>query len=237
MNPLKFEGMAELRKTDRKAHNHVVDFLEDVERQVKRAGGKCKFYRKRSVKFVDDNSQVNGYWDDDAKELVAAIKQPFDQWLPLVVHEFGHFRQWIEEREAYTIPYFDNGRSKYTAEERFFNWLEGEYRYRDRNKLYIDAGLQRDVELDCERVALRLIREYHLPIDPKRYSKKAAAYTHFYNVIVETKTWYTPGNEPYNNERILNAMPSNLDADFNAISDELFNLFVEECYDECPILA
>lgn len=227
---LEFRGMKELLFEDVSAFQRIVDFLQDISEQFARTGCTLKLVPERTVPFIDDSTRVNGYWDEDAKCLVAAVDQPLDQWLPLVAHEFAHYRQWLERREPYTAV-MKEVEQGLTVEDLGFGWLEGKHKLSKKKiKLYI--GQLRDMELDCERRTLMLIKEYGLPINTVHYAKKAAAYAHFYNVLIETKKWYEPMNEPYNNPVILEYMPSNLDGDFSKISKSLKTIMIKECYGE-----
>jgi hypothetical protein len=207
-------------KSEGEEVKRVKDFIEDVKRQVERAGGTCFFPDTRTVDF-GDGSQVNGYWDEENLVLACAMGQPFGQQLRLVAHEFGHFRQWIEQRPAYVAAYADPNESW------GFGWVEGanEYEYRARAAL----ATLRNMELDCERVTLRIIREYHLPIDVEDYIQRAAAYVYFYHLMAEYRTWYIPDREPYNIPEVLALMPTDLDGDFDTIPDNIHTVMANEC--------
>ena len=188
-------------------------FLEVVRKDVEESGGSLHLPMERSVD-LGDGVMCNGYWDEETKVLAAARAQSEPKFLRLLVHEYGHFRQWKEKRKAYWISYthplteiLDR-----TLEDIFFSWLNGEECNKELVKFTCDVA--RDLELDCERVTIKLIKKYKLPIDIDEYCQRAAAYTYFYNTLPETRKWYVIGREPYNNPDILKLMPKNLDGDF-----------------------
>ena len=85
------------------------------------------------------------------------------------------------------------------------------------------------MELDCERVAIGVIEKHLLPIDIPEYCKKANAYVHFYNLMKETRKWYSIGKEPYNIKEIVDIMPDNLDDDCTVFTEEMRSVMMEHC--------
>ena len=106
-------------------------------------------------------------------------------------------------------------------------WMDGYIELNDDQlKRYIGAA--RDLELDCEMRSADKIVKYNLPLDVSRYIKAANAYVLFYNVMMITKKWYVIGEEPYNNEAIVEAMPHIFSIDFNNPPQELIDLMLKE---------
>ena len=70
-------------------------------RQVETNGGNVHFPMEKSVILAGETTECNGYWDKDTMTLAAAKGQEPDRFLRLLVHEYCHFRQWSEKREAY----------------------------------------------------------------------------------------------------------------------------------------
>jgi hypothetical protein len=186
---------------------------------------------ERSVKMGDELLECNGYWDHDTMVLAAAMKQPEDNFIRLLAHEYGHFRQWKEKREPYWIT-FGHPKAKECGEKSledvFFKWLENR-RELDKETIKFSCDVSRDLELDCERVTVELIKKYNLPIDLEDYCRRANAYVYFYNILPETRKWYVIGKEPYNIPEILELMPTNLDGDYTTTPEEVAELMKKEC--------
>jgi hypothetical protein len=160
------------------------------------------------------------------------MDQPWDDFLRLIVHEYGHFRQWKEKREAYTITYnhpMKEELGEKSLEDAFFKWLEGSKEL-DEEAIKFTCDIARDLELDCERVTVELIKKYDLPIDIEDYCRRASAYVYFYNILPETRQWYVIGKEPYNIPEIVELMPVNLDGDYTTIPEEVAELMKKECH-------
>jgi hypothetical protein len=91
-----------------------------------------------------------------------------------------------------------------------------------------DISLIRDMELDNEKRTVEVIKKWKLDIDLKLYIQKANAYIYFYNWVKYSKRWSKAGNSPYNNDRILAAMPNNFENDYSNIPYEIKAIFEEE---------
>ncbi len=146
-----------------------------------------------------DGVQVGGYFDEDNKTLAVATGRRKDSWLGVMLHEYCHLTQWVEDQPMWRA---------YRSE--MWEWLEGK-RIRD------PAGAVRSVqavEEDCERRAMRLARELQAPINLETYARGANAYIHFHNTIADTRKWYRPGVVMTEMPELLAAANPTLDRDF-----------------------
>jgi hypothetical protein len=57
------------------------------------------------------------------------------------------------------------------------------------------------------------------------YIQKSNAYIYFYNILGETKRWYTTDNEPYILKEIWEKMPNNFDGIYDTTPEEIRNVF------------
>jgi len=186
----------------------VLPFINHIEKELKKNKVKLNFSKTRLV------DGCNGYFSDSPKpELAVAVDQPFEKWFPIFVHESCHFDQWMEQCPEWTNTIMSSSDSNSVMEL----WLNGEITLSRKQRENI-IGLCRDCELDCERRAIGKIKGWKLPINPEYYAQRASAYIHFYNVLMETRRWYDETlSEPYNMERIVKAMPENLDGDYSKL--------------------
>ena len=109
--------------------------------------------------------------------------------IPLLVHEFSHMQQWIENSKVWSYgKYLDD----------VDRWLVGD------DVKDIDEKINKIqlLELDCERRAVKYILKYSLPINLKIYCQKANAYLFFYTWMRETRTWSREGNSSYADKNI-----------------------------------
>lgn len=156
-----------------------------------------------------DNIRCSGYFDGDVPQPVLACSTggPPDKWVGTLLHEYSHLTQWAEQCPLWAAA----------AGDEWGDWIAGK---RVRN---IKAQLiaSRELEADCERRTIRLIRELGAPVDLERYARCANAYVHFYNTIAETRKWYAKGREPYNNTEVLALCNPTLDTDFSKTPPKL----------------
>ena len=161
--------------------------------------------------FTPDKIRCVGYFDtDDKKELVVAGKDR--NWLMTLVHEYGHLTQWVENckewREAENIDNIDD-------------WLNGIEVSNAKKAL----AKTRDLELDNEKRAVQLIKQWGLPINTKIYTQKANAYVQYYNYLYYTRRWHHPNNSPSKNPKVYKQMPSTFSMDYKKLSDKYRKVF------------
>jgi hypothetical protein len=136
--------------------------------------------------------------------------------LQILVHEYCHLTQWQDNIKIWK-EYNNKG---FKVDE----WLEGK---NIRNiKKYIQLAI--DLELDNERRSVKMMKQWGLSIDTKKYTKGANAYLQFYNWMLQTRKWSKPTNTPYTNKRIVSAMPDSFRMDYTKLSKRLEKLYKEE---------
>jgi hypothetical protein len=208
----------------------VEQFIEIVEEDVRKSGGTTNFPMERSVRFGYEQMECNGYWDDVSMSLVVARKQGPDSFLRILTHEYGHFIQWKERRAEYWIlnehPLVEELGVE-SLEKILWSWLGGEDQSVEH--VTISCNVCRDLELDCERITLGLIKKYELALDVEDYARRANAYVYFYNVLLENRQWYMIDKEPYNIPEILEIMPTDLDGDYTTTPQNISQLMKQLC--------
>lgn len=195
----------------------VQQFIDFVRIQCKHHKIYCAL---RPVKYVKigNNIRCSGYFDSKLRLLAVALKGKTP--LEVVVHEYGHMTQWIDQCIEWTA-----GEST-DADICIDNWLAGEEV--DGIDYYINIAKQ--IELDNEKRSVALIKQFKLDsiIDVERYIQKANAYVLWYNWLKTTRKWSSPDNLPYTNENILNVMSKEFDMDYINLTPELIELFKTE---------
>jgi hypothetical protein len=119
------------------------------------------------------------------KEFVVAMKR--DCAFEIFVHEYCHYLQWKERPEFYN--------TKAKGCDVVFSWLEGTD-YSDRVLAKAFANVI-ELEWDCERTVLQLVKRYKLPIDVEKYIRGANCYLFFYHTVHETRAWTSKNRSPY----------------------------------------
>ena len=150
-------------------------------------------------KFVNSgNSRCEGYFHECEKVIrIAGTNQYFLQTL---VHEYGHFLQYINQVEVYK----KSDKAGIIVE----NWFNGkDY---DKKTLKRAFLLVRAMERDCEKRALKIIDEFNLKIDKKLYAKRANCYIYTHFLMEKTRKYGTYKKSPYFSKYVLKIMPSNM---------------------------
>ena len=150
-------------------------------------------------KFVNSgNSRCEGYFHEGEKVIrIAGANQYFLQTL---VHEYGHFLQYINQVEVY--------KKSDKAGVIIENWFNGkDY---DKKTLKRAFLLVRAMERDCEKRALKIIDEFDLKIDKKLYAKRANCYIYTHFLMEKTRKYGTYKKSPYFSKYVLKIMPSNM---------------------------
>jgi len=190
-------------------------FIDHVQSECKKHGVKFKPYKRGYIKLMD-GVKCGGFFDDNAKSPILAFAQGREDFLGLMVHEYCHMTQWLDQIPLWT----ESGK----ASSIMWDWLAG----KDHEDINWAIGVARDLELDNEKRTTEMIIKWNLPIDPKEYVRKSNAYVLFYNYIKTSRKWSEPGNAPYTNKNIVDAMSDKFDMDYENLSPELLELYKRE---------
>ncbi len=190
-------------------------FIEFVKAECKKHNIKC-ILSKGSFASASDEIKCAGYFSSEDNELVAAMGRTDS--LSILVHEYGHMTQWIDGFHLWDKCMKDDSHNKLNM------WLSGDYI--DDINYHIDNC--RDLELDNEKRAVKLIKEFGLNINIDDYIRKSNAYIQFYNYMKISRKWSIPFNSPYRNKRIIDNCPPKFNMDYTRISKKLENIFREE---------
>lgn len=190
------------------------EFLKYVKKRCEKRGVKVFLGKGKKVKC--DSVLTSGYFDEVNKVLAVAMggNRPIE----ILAHEFSHFTQWDEQCAIWVKAV------KYEAIENFWAYVTGQ----KSNNPIKSLSISRDLELDCEKRTIELIKCHGLDIDIDYYHKKANAYVYFYNWMKESKRWCKPDNTPYNNKRIVEAMPNHFNNDYTILPEKFRKIFREE---------
>lgn len=134
---------------------------------------------------ISKNVKCRGTFEDNPPTLTVAMGDDISIWLPIMVHESCHLDQWYEKIKIW----------KKSNLSTIDDWLHG--KNFSEKKLEYAFKLTKEVELDCEKRALKKIKKFKLPIDSTIYIQKANAYLLFYNYCKKVRKWSKPKYSPY----------------------------------------
>lgn len=203
--------------------SQCAQYVVDVCSIADKHGISVRLKNKRSLILNEHEVEMkcNGYFCDGEYELAVACDQPLEQWFRVLVHESCHMDQFIEQCEAWTEGYFVGEVERKALIDLWLGYdlelTESQFREHIYPTMF--------VELDCERRAVKKIKEYELPIDVVHYIQQANSYVYFYWYIFHCRKWYTVGKEPYNNSKVVNLMPRTLDGDYENLPNDIKHIF------------
>jgi len=193
--------------------NKQKEFVKYVRSECKKHGIKCDLRRGAYVK-LSGNIKCSGFFDSYNKRLVVGMKNElaFD----ILVHEFCHLTQWVEQCE----PWVNLGNSLDMVDK----WLSGE----EVDNIGLHMARARDMELDNEKRSVKMLKKFGFDDMVYDYTKRANAYIQFYNYMLHSRRWSKPGNSPYKNERIIEAMSPKFNMKYGELTPKLKKIFEEE---------
>lgn len=174
------------------------DIIWDITRRAWRFGVSVLLSPDRTVEAAD-GIQCGGYFDEDSKTLAVATNRREEVWLGVLLHEYSHLTQWVEDAPVWRA-----------AKSDMWDWLAGKRVKGIRESI----RTVQDVEADCERRTIRLIRELDAPVDLESYTRCANAYIHFHNVIADKRKWYRPDVVMGDRAELLAVANPTFDRDF-----------------------
>lgn len=162
-------------------NENVQNFLDFVHSQLK----KNKF---KLVLSLDDlkigKNSVGGYFDEENKEIVISIND--SEWLSILVHEFNHFLQFINNTEKYRL--LNDGDTDMLSE--VWEWLDKEIEFPNIKRRNLVFKRVLEMELECEMNSVNMIKKFDLPINLDEYIYCAYVYLNYYNFCKKYRTWF-----------------------------------------------
>jgi hypothetical protein len=193
------------------------EFIEWIKSECRKKGVKLTLKRTKSVRATD-NIRCAGFFteqnEDGVPELACSMSRPDS--IEVLAHEFCHFLQWVEGSEIWnnTDP----------SSDKLEKWLNG----RRVNNIKKHIGVVRDLELDCEKRTVKLLKKWDIGVDLDMYTKKANAYVQFYNYLYYTRRWSNPKNSPYRNGNVIKVMSPKFNMKYEEMSKRVKKVFEVE---------
>ena len=187
------------------------EFLRLIRDDCKVHGIRLDLRRSKYIKFDDTDGACGGYFDETDGVLVVAMKNTMS--FEILVHEYCHMQQWKENTDIW--------KKSMKSLPIVWSWLEGT----DHRNISKHVAVVRDMELDCERRAVKLIKKYDLKIDTKLYTKRANAYVLYYNWLLLTRKWCTKKNSPYRNKKLLDIVSDRFNMNYSKLSESVTDAF------------
>jgi hypothetical protein len=133
------------------------------------------------------------------QERVIRVAKKNNLWLEALVHEYGHFLQWLEKSKIYkksdsALIYVD----KWFSREKI-----------QKKRLENAFNIVREMERDCEIKACRIAKKFKLPINLHGYARRANVYIYSHWIMEEEQKFWAFRRDPMASKYILSLMPDN----------------------------
>ena len=166
----------------------------------------------------------SGFFIGTEKMFSVAMEKPVEEWLPVILHEFGHMEQWIEEPEKFERDDVEL--------DRLWEWLDGKCEMEQEEVRQV-VNLALFYELDCERrTAYRLHEEPEFGLSYSEYIKRANTYLYLYPMIAKHRKWCSQ-SPPYKVPALISIMPDKFVGeveDYWAVPEEAQRLIIRHCF-------
>lgn len=205
----------------KKDKTKVNKFISFVKKECKKNGIKIILSKKKDL-LVND-VKCSGYFSATDKELAVATGKPFKDWLEVFIHEYAHSVQYATDSKVW----LSNDINGYEASELLDIWLNKTIDLSPiQLKKYTEVVM--DVELDCEKRSVSLIKKFDLPIDIDLYIKKANSYVLSYHVVKKMRKWRKV--PPYSVQEIVDAMPNHFNLNYKKPNKRLISLIEKKSF-------
>lgn len=184
-------------------------FFDDLRQELKRT--KTSLVLSTSDVYIDD-SRVSGYYSKQAKTIMVK----FDEfYLETLLHEYCHYLQYQSKKPiTKDIDYHLNIMWKWLNKE-----IEIDIKLVKKSILAVQ-----NLELDCERMVLKLVKKYKLKIDLERYISIANVYIYFHNYVLRNRTWLKDDMGIESFEELLLLVPKDLKGKRNTMDEAWYYL-------------
>ena len=184
---------------------------------------KIRFLDKKFIHYKDNEKSIGYFSYNNYPEFICAIGNDIDEWFPIFVHEFCHYRQWVEKSKYWNILYDNVKVKKVDVSSLMDDWITGKEFSKNKIKEYVKRTLE--CERDCEKRTVKMIKDFDLPIKIDKYIRGANSYLYFYIYVLKRRVWYKE-IPPYKIKKVLELMPNDKILDnHDDISNKIISIF------------
>jgi hypothetical protein len=156
-------------------------FIKMVEDHLKKHGGKVIFKNPGPVERDSD-----GEFSEFTMTIKCYLDSSSNYWMGVLAHEYAHFLQCINESDFWTN--FQNEVSAIDNLDVIFKNKKQKLKLSKAKRISLINHIIR-MELDCDKMAIKLINKWKLPVDKKEYVVKANIVLYKYLYWAEYGFW------------------------------------------------
>jgi hypothetical protein len=184
-------------------------FVAYVRRMCKTHKVELMMSPSKTVVLTDNfSADCSGYFDDVDKVMAVACGKPFKDWIEILVHEFSHMQQWLDD---------DRWEHWTDCCGELWSWLDKEKIMNNSQLKYVIDGMI-ELERDCEVRALDNITKWKLPINKSEYKRKANLYLYSYRMMPILRKF---PSGIYDNKTLVSMCPPRMLKKYNKIPEHI----------------
>jgi hypothetical protein len=158
----------------------IENFIQKIKSDLSKYNGKLILKARAS-----QSSKFDGEFIESDMIIKCFIDFSSTYWIGVLAHEYSHFLQCVNHNKLW-LRFQDSVFDNIDELEDIFT--------KKRNKINktLRKKLSRSIinmELDCDKQAIKLINKYKLPVDKKEYTAKANVILYKYLYWAEYGTW------------------------------------------------
>lgn len=185
---------------------------------------------KVEIQLIQQNSvscghedSCAGFFDDDPKPVfVCAMGCAQRDWIPIFIHEYCHFLQWKEQSKIWiNFQKIDKGCI-------LDKWISGKIELSTESIKKV-CNASRDIELDCEKRSVEIIKRFDLEFNIDEYIQKSNSYILYFNLIPNKRCWFTK-ESPTNIKKITDIMSTKFLKNYNRTPKKYTQLVNKYCF-------
>jgi len=178
------------------------DYFDFVTNRCDELSVRLKLVNKPYV--ITGGMSCGGYFDASNLILCLGMDSPEGIRLGSLAHEANHMEQWAKKKKVWTDFEITGGLDIGVL---ISLWLKRLVELNDKQLTeYIRKS--QNLELDCEKMAVKVIRKWGLDINIDRYIQMANAYVKFYEVMKRERKWYKRWYLLGQDRLLLDSMPT-----------------------------
>ena len=199
-------------------------FIKKVKADCRRHGIELNLSKGKNV--VVAGLPCSGYFDAENLVLAVATGKPFSEWVEILIHEYCHLQQFLEDAQIMKDYCVDGTEAGIL----FDLWINHKI---DLNKTQLHDVVMRVLlmEKDCEERAVEMILEEELPIDLFNYIQKANAYLFSHHAVAKHRVWFKKGHSPYKDEEVVSMMPLDFAGNYKTLGRRQLEVIADRCLD------
>lgn len=195
-------------------------FVSHVRNHLKEYGFVLIFGKGRQVNI--SSSRCEGYFSDSPNREIR-VARAGSGWLGILAHEYCHFLQWLEKPQ-YILTSEDS--AGVIVHNISIGQLVDNYSDCKIDKAFLRIA---EMERDCEKRTVALIKHWKLPINKDMYIRQANLYIYLHHMWKEYKTRKTCFN-PNVSKRVLSNMPKTFKAKSHLILPRRVERELARCF-------